>query len=253
MGVVLVTCMNSKEYENMARVESAHWYYRGKRELVRRWIQRVRTVQPDEVLLDCGAGSGLFAREMAQHCEVTVLDTHEESLQMLREKFRPDQVLTLVDDAIPLPAASVDYVTALDVLEHTPNDQAVVDGFARVVRPHGLAVITVPADMALWSDWDEVLHHYRRYSVAGLSKLFDNPDWQIVAVNYTNVLVYPVVWLARRWRGRKSTDPDAKRAEHAMPPAWLNALLRIQFVSLAMSAIPLPFGVSIVLVARRRG
>lgn len=244
--------MNSDEYENMARVESAHWYYSGKREIVRRWIQRVNPVRADELLLDCGAGSGLFASEMAEHCKVMVLDTHAESLQMLRQRFEEAQVLTLVDDAIPLEAASVDYVTALDVLEHTPDDRAVVDGFARVLRPGGLAVVTVPAGMALWSDWDEVLHHYRRYSMPGLSALFDNDDWRIEEVNYTNVLVYPLVWLARQWRARKAADAQAKRAEHAMLPGLINRVLRWQFVSFALSAIPMPFGVSIVLVARRR-
>jgi len=245
--------MNSDEYENMARVESTHWYYSGKREIVRRWIQRVKQVRADETLLDCGAGSGLFANEMAAHCHVKVLDTHEESLQMLRKRFEADQVLTLVDDEIPLAEASVDYVTALDVLEHTPDDRAVVEGFARVLRPGGVAVVTVPAGMALWSDWDEILHHYRRYSVPELSALFGSEDWRIEAVNYTNVLVYPVVWLTRRWRAQKSPDPQAKRAEHVMLPGWINWLLRFQFVSLALSSIPMPFGVSIVLVARRRG
>lgn len=245
--------MNSEEYENMARVESAHWYYSGKRAIVRRWIRRVGTVRPNETLLDCGAGSGLFASEMAEHCRVMVLDTHEESLKMLRTRFKPEQVLTLVDDQIPLPDGSIDYVTALDVLEHTPDDRAVVNGFARVVRPGGLAVVTVPASMALWSDWDEVLHHYRRYSVPELSALFDNDDWRIEEVNYTNVLVYPVVWLARHWRSIKPPAPGAKRAEHAMLPGWINWLLRCQFVGLARSSIPMPFGVSIVLVARRRG
>ena len=247
--------MNPDEYLHLARLEANHWYYAGKREFVRRWIQRVQPIRPSAMLVDCGAGSGLFAQEMSAHCQVTVLDTHEESLVMLREKFRPEQVLTLEEGEIPLSAASVDYVTALDVLEHTPDDQAVVDGFARVLKPGGLAVVTVPADMALWSDWDEVLHHYRRYTVADLSALFDNEDWRIETVNYTNTLVYPLVWLARRWRsGRadRSRDPSGNRAEHAMLPAWINRVLRFVFVRQALSSISMPFGVSIVLVARRR-
>ena len=241
--------MNPDEYLHLARLEANHWYYAGKRELVRRWIQRVQPAQPPAILLDCGARSGYFAQEMSAHCQVKVLDTHEESLFMLREKFQPEQVLTLEGGEIPLPAASLDYVTALDVLEHTPDDQA------RVLKPGGLAVVTVPADMALWSDWDEVLHHYRRYSVAGLSALFDNDDWRLEAVNYTNAFVYPLVWMARRWRSRRSSsslESSGKRAEHAMLPGWINRLLRFQFVHQALSSIPMPFGVSIVLVARRR-
>jgi hypothetical protein len=37
-----------------------------------------------------------------------------------------------------------------------------------------------------------------------------------------------------------------------MPPRWINALLRAQFAALAHWRVPFPFGVSLVLVARRR-
>jgi hypothetical protein len=38
-----------------------------------------------------------------------------------------------------------------------------------------------------------------------------------------------------------------------LPPRWLNALLRQLFVGLAKTRLPFPFGVSLLLVARRRG
>ncbi len=243
--------MNPAEYANLAHVEREHWYYVGKREFVRRWIERVRPLAKADRLLDCGAGTGQFAAEMARDCDVTVMDTVEESLRLLRERFPADRVITLVDDEVPLPDASLDYVTALDVLEHVPDDRAVVDGFARLLRPGGLAVVTVPASMALWSDWDVSLHHYRRYSRSQLVDLFPTDRWEIVHVNYTNVLVYPLVWLVRRWqRGRR--DAAMKRAEDRVPSAPVNALLRWQFVQLALSRWRMPFGVSLLLVARRR-
>jgi len=55
--------MELKEYANMERVEKGHWYNVGKREFVRRWIAKVRPPQKDEVLLDCGAGTGLSPRK----------------------------------------------------------------------------------------------------------------------------------------------------------------------------------------------
>jgi hypothetical protein len=74
-------------------------------------------------------------------------------------------------------------------------------------------------------------------------------------VNYTNVLVYPAVWLVRKWRAlrrRLGRPESAARTEDRLPPAWLNGLLRRQFVSLASWRVPFPFGVSLLLVARRR-
>lgn len=249
---VNLAAVNSSEYENLARVEADHWYYAGKRELVRRWIARARPAQAADVLLDCGAGTGRFAKEMEAHCRVLVLDDHEEALRLLRAQFRPEQVLSLAGDRVPLPDASLEYVTALDVLEHVPDDQAVVDGFARLLKPGGLAVVTVPASMALWSDWDEVLHHFRRYARPQLRALFRERDWELVYVNYTNVFAYPAVWLLRRWRKWFPAAKDAPRAEDRMPSAFANKILRALFVAPATWRLPFPFGVSLILVARRR-
>ncbi len=246
--------MDSAEYDNLAALERDHWYYSGKRRLVRSWIERLRSPAAGDVLLDCGAGTGLFAAEMESCCRVLVLDDHEESLGMLRARFQPGQVLVPAGGNVPLPDRSLDYLTALDVLEHIPDDAAAVRGFARLLRPGGLAVVTVPAGMALWSDWDVVLHHQRRYSRQALCALFGPGDWEILHVNHTNVFAYPAVWLLRRWRGwRGSSRADGKRAEDRLPPRWLNVLLRAAFVGAGLSRIPFPFGVSLLLAARRRG
>ena len=245
--------MNPEEYANLDRVEQSHWYYAGKRELVRRWIQRIRPPQPDDTLLDCGAGTGRFGLEMAPLCRVLVLDDHEESLRLLRQRFPADRVLSLGSGgSVPLADASIDYLTALDVLEHTPDDTAVVAGFYRLLRPGGVAVITVPASMALWSDWDVGLHHYRRYSRGQLRALFPDAEWETVYINYTNVPAFPVVWLLRRWRRWFPARADAARAEDRQPSPGMNRLLHRLFVGLAFCRMPFPFGVSLLLVARRR-
>lgn len=244
--------MNSEEYANMDRMESAHWYYAGKREFCRDWLLRVRPPQPQDQLLDCGAGTGRFAKEMEAHCRVLVLDDHEEALRLLRTRFRPEQILGLAGDQVPLPDASLEYVTALDVLEHTPDDQAVVKGFHRLLKSGGIALVTVPASMALWSDWDVTLHHFRRYSRPQLRALFPDDRWELLYVNYTNVAVYPAVWLVRKWRKWFPKRADAVRTEDKLPAAPVNALLRWLFVAPARWRVPFPFGVSLLLVARKR-
>jgi len=247
--------MNAEEYANLERVEGEHWYYAGKRRFVRDWLCRVRPPQPEDLLLDCGAGTGRFALEMQAHCRVLVLDDHEEALRLLRTRFQPEQILSLSGDAVPLPDGSLEYVTALDVLEHVPNDAAVVQGFHRLLKPGGVAAVTVPASMALWSDWDESLHHYRRYARPQLRALFPADDWEMVYVNYTNVVIYPAVWVVRKWRtlcGWLGLAKPGARTEDRLPPRWLNVLLCRVYVGMARWRVPFPFGVSLVLVARRR-
>ena len=246
--------MDPAEYANLDAVEADHWYYSGKRQLVGYWLEKCGPPTADSVLLDCGAGTGRFALEWQNRCKVIVLDDHEEALRLLRARFRPEQVISLSGDAVPLPDRSVDYITALDVLEHVPDDHAVVAGFHRLLKSGGTTVVTVPASMALWSDWDEALHHFRRYNRRQLAELFPTSDWKICHLNYTNVMVYPVVWVLRKLRRLRKSRPGRTqvRSEDKIPPAFLNAILKRIFVSLGKTRLPFPFGVSLILVARKR-
>jgi ubiquinone/menaquinone biosynthesis C-methylase UbiE len=246
--------MDPNEYTNLERIEAEHWYYAGKRDVVKGWIVRARKPVRTDRLLDCGAGTGRFAKEMEEHCQVLVLDDHEESLSLLRTRFRAEQILRLVRGNVPLANQSVEILTALDVLEHVPDDHAVVKDFYRVIKTGGIAVVTVPATMALWSDWDVALHHYRRYSRAQLAELFPLEHWEIVYLNYTNVIVFPLVWLIRKWRALLLATGHRvrSRSEDSIPPKWLNKILRSTFVAMAQWPVRFPFGVSLLLVARRR-
>lgn len=245
--------MDAAEYTNLKRVEGTHWYYAGKREMVRRWLQKVGAIKAENTLLDCGAGTGRFASEMEQHCRVLVLDDHEESLELLREQFTPEQVLALGEQGVPLPDESVNVVTALDVLEHVEHDAVAVEGFHRVLKRDGIALVTVPASMALWSDWDVSLHHFRRYSRPTLKEIFPDGQWEILYHNYTNILAYPVAWVLRKLRKQKPAGDTQNRMEDRIPADWLNNLLRRVFVGMAFWRIPFPFGLSLILVARKRG
>src|SRR5258708_19325770 len=231
---LLISFMNADEYANLEAVERDHWYYAGKRDMVRYWLNRIGPVQVNQTLLDCGAGTGIFARELINHCNVFVLDDHEESIRILRTHFEADKILRVSGASIPLGDSVLDYVTALDVLEHIRDDAAAVKEFRRILKPGGVAVVTVPASMSLWSDWDVGLHHFRRYDRNGLVSLFHAEQWDVINVNYTNVVVFPLVWLVRKWRGlrgdtaKKTLDPQSGEVvSPTLPLSFISAIFFI--------------------------
>ena len=63
------------------------------------------------------------------------------------------------------PEGTFDLLLLMDVLEHVPDDRALLDDVkSRFLSPGGHVLITVPAWMSLFSTHDLALKHYRRYS-----------------------------------------------------------------------------------------
>ena len=55
-----------------------------------------------------------------------------------------------------------------EVLEHIDDDVAMLENVHGLLADNGCLVITVPAHMALWTPWDAVAGHVRRYERAEL-------------------------------------------------------------------------------------
>src|SRR4051812_35058724 len=183
--------MNPDEYLKLNQLEKEHWFYSGKRDIVRYWIDRIHPLSRDSLLVDCGAGTGQFAAEMQPLCRVVAVDDHDETLAIAKSKLGESAVKRGSCLNLPVGDASVDCLTALDVLEHVENDPGAIQEFARVLKPGAIAVITVPALNLLWSDWDVALHHFRRYNRQSLLQLITAPQFKIEHWSFINVVALP--------------------------------------------------------------
>jgi ubiquinone/menaquinone biosynthesis C-methylase UbiE len=115
-------------------------------------------VQPGTRLLDLGCGAGRHAFEAARRgAQVVALDTDHGELGQVAaiaaamaeagEIRVPASITAAAGDAtrMPFPDGSFDMVIAAEVLEHIPADQSAINEIARVLRPGGIAAVTVPA------------------------------------------------------------------------------------------------------------
>jgi 2-polyprenyl-3-methyl-5-hydroxy-6-metoxy-1,4-benzoquinol methylase len=96
---------------------------------------------------EIGAGGGHVLRMFAR-ARLTAIDVSGVFLDMARRNLAGYDVRFVKGevDKLALPAASYDRIVCTEVLEHTVDPEAILAAMARLLRPDGVAVITVPND-----------------------------------------------------------------------------------------------------------
>jgi len=65
-----------------------------------------------------------------------------------------------------------DLITALDVLEHIPDDDLAANEIVRILKPKGILLVTVPHRMKYYTNQDALVGHYRRYEYEQIKNIF---------------------------------------------------------------------------------
>jgi SAM-dependent methyltransferase len=172
---------------------------------------------------------------------------------------RPDEQLGLdvrigsLPNEIPVDGP-FDVITLLDVIEHVEDDLAALETVRRLLRPGGLLVITVPALMLLWSDFDVANHHYRRYEKDTLVSVIRRSGFVLERVSYFVSLLFPLIAMQRLASRLKPSNPKPEY-DVSVPPEPLNrALLGAMTVERALlRKVDMPIGSSLVAICRSPG
>lgn len=244
--------MNVAEFERMFAIEETHWWYRGRRALVRAALDRWAPARRPLRLLDLASATGMSFRFLADYGEIRGIDISDETIRLCAQRG----ITRLVKgDAMRLPFAegAFDVVLALDAFEHFDDDLQALREVLRVLRPGGLLVATVPAFMALWSPHDEAYHHRRRYRRPQLRERLGQAGFSTLRTSYSSMTLFLPVLALRRWRrlrGGSETPASDFAVPFPAPVEWLAGAITRAEVALE-KRVDLPFGVSLLAVARR--
>lgn len=246
--------MDAALYDELARVETTHWWFRARRKivwsLVERYVSGERGRRLNICELGCGTGGNLAS--VAGKHDVTGIECSPQALRYAQDALGDRVRHGRLPDEIDLPARTFDVVLLTDVLEHVENDNASANAALRLLKPGGIVVATVPAYQWLYSPRDAMHHHFRRYGKQQFAALWKNADTEPLLLSHYNTLLFPAAAVVRLTS--KLVDGRAKPGDLTVPPRLLNASLSSVMASEVnlLGRLPLPFGLSLVTVVRKR-
>jgi SAM-dependent methyltransferase len=173
------------------------------------------TITPGEHLLDLGCGGGRHSYEAYRRGARVVaadLDSDEltgvgsmlEAMRQEGEGRPPGAARAIRCDATNLPFGnnSFDKVIAAEIMEHVPNDRGAMAEVARVLRPGGVAAVTVPAwlpERVCWALSDEYHEvpggHVRIFTRAELVAKLERAGLRVTGSHRAHGLHSPFWWL----------------------------------------------------------
>src|SRR5688572_9551722 len=207
--------MDLKEEHILGDAIHDHWYYVSKGRAMRQVLGRIRTKE----VLDVGAGSGIFSRQLLDYGvadSAVCVDPLYDEERTESHNGRPIAFVRQIDNV------SRNLVLMMDVLEHVDDDV----GLLRQYAPQGHVLITVPAFPFLWTGCNVFLEHGRRYTRSMLEKTVRDAGLEVVQLLFFFGSLFPAVAAVRlAKKGLLRQGVVEARSELSLYPSWLNRAL----------------------------
>jgi SAM-dependent methyltransferase len=244
--------MEAVETAAMIGHEDRHWWFRGRRRIIKDELMRIPLPSPAR-LLDAGCGSGRMLDALSEYGTVSGLEMRQDSVSLARRRGHDDVHEGFVE-RLPWGDDTFDLVVCLDVLEHTADDRVALQELRRVVRRGGHMLATVPAYQALWANHDVLNQHYRRYNRNSLTAAAGEAGWTVERITFFNSLLLVPAVAVRLIQRLRREPPEEHVSDLAVGPEWLYPALEFPLraeASWLRRDHTLPAGLSLLAVLRR--
>ena len=245
--------MDREEYQRLFDLEDELWWFLGMRRVSSTLLEKyLPSRRADRRILDAGCGTGGMLETLRPYGQVVGADASQPALRLASTRAAAPLIQADVC-RLPFSSESFDLVTSFDVIYHSrvsSDDEALLE-MARVLRPHGLILLRVPAWTLFRGRHDAAVHTRHRYKRRELEEKLHRAGFSAEYVSYLNCLLLPLAILRRgvdRW-----LRPGHQGSEVEPVASWLNqALLRVLVLEARwIGSGTLPFGLSLVAVGRK--
>lgn len=193
-------------FETLFQIEPSHFWFRSRNNLL---IQSLKKYFPAaQNFCEIGCGTGYVLQAISAENPRMAVTGSEIYLSALDYAIKRIPHANLIQaDICRFPYESeFDVIGSFDVLEHIDNDTLALQNINKALKNNGGLILTVPQHKWLWSNYDEMACHKRRYSRNELRVKLENAGFQILRMTSFLTFLLPFMMVSRF---KKTTDPSS--------------------------------------------
>jgi len=250
--------MDKGYYKQYYHLEREHWWFTARLSILEKKVSQLLKDRPDARILNIGIATGATSIMLQKYGEVTSLEYDKDCCEFVKEQCKLEVIQGSMTE-LPFADNEYDLVCAFDVVEHIEDDSTAIAELKREMKSTGNFFLTVPAFMFLWSDHDEINHHYRRYTRANFGSLLKSQTLTPQYMSYFNSLLFlPIagVRVLQNLFSKKDKPANEQKSDFdgMNSTGLINSILKAIFLlekPLISLGIRLPVGISVMAIGTK--
>ena len=222
--------MDPSVFQQHEDLEQKHWWFTARADIIRKVVDRVLgSANRETLIIDVGCGTGGMVHALTSERRIFGIDSSTVAIEKARllypgSEYYCGDVFSYENEHGP-----VGLFMLMDVLEHIEDDSEFLARLLDKLPTGGKMLITVPADMSLWSEHDVLAHHHRRYDVEGLMSLWSGLPVKVLSLTAFNARLYSVVKAVRSLKRCLKLKNESPSSDFFIPPCPFNGILHRLF------------------------
>ncbi len=241
--------------ESLFEMEKKHFWHAGRKEIIWKMLNLFTKKKINNLkMIEFGCGNG----NILHYLKTKGLDMEgaDASLPALNFcKKRVDVPLYQIDpkkQTLPFLSESYDIAGLFDVLEHIEKDQELLNEIYRICKKRGKIIVTVPANKHIWSYFDILSGHKRRYSKNELALKLEKAGFKIEKISFYMFFLFPFMFLRKAGIFKNKNKQFNALLEIKTLPVVNDMLLSIlKLEKILLPKFSLPFGASLICIAKK--
>ena len=193
-------------FETLFQIEPSHFWFRSRNNLLIQSFKEYFPAAKNYCEIGCGTGNVLQAISTKNPgLDVTGSEIYLSALDYAKNRVPHANLIQA--DVCRFPYESeFDVIGTFDVLEHIDNDTLALRNINKALKNDGGLILTVPQHKWLWSNYDEMACHKRRYSRKELRIKLEIAGFRIIRMTSFLTFLLPFMMVSR---SKKTNDPSS--------------------------------------------